>query len=1183
MKSDLGSMTQDIAADIQYDYELNDSANHQNNSNQLLNPTEFINKIRAEQQSGPPPNITKRQLIFDSLQKIISRNFGKLSSRQAVLGETRGTYVFTWGAGYHGQLGRNFERGKKKYTTVPKIIYLNVAIRQISCGGLHTAAVTDAGTVYTWGDARAYQLGYAPHGFTNQPTPALVESLESHVFITQVACGQTHTVALTDKGNIITWGSSKYGQCGHNDRQIVKNPKKVRIDDPSLKFIDISCGDKHTVALSNTGRVWAFGCCQQGQLGLNETPAVDKLKPTPVTIEENGVAVNIVSVVCGSIHTCCVSDTGELWLFGFGEHFIPDENNNFFYKPVKVQFNERIIQVACGQAHILALTANGDVYAWGSGSYGQLGHGVKGDLNQPRLVLVNKNIASIAAGRYHSLALTNAGALYSWGCGENGQLGHHNDENILFPRVIEPNLGTVVGQISCGEHHTAVLTSTPWSKVDGEIGEWLHGENEEYATKITYLRRTNHGLMRKDLQLIEQRMLQLKQQWANDKQQQLQDERDGYRKDIESIETRDSIQADVLNHTLNTYNNHTNNPTDEKQAHDDTHERPDSSSEPLHYNKNKRNTDNQSNIKKSNKLPSVYTRPGSTDSLQPFKTTTTVYQSVGQPSRQSLQSQQSVVSVDGGASEPRAQFLKDSAALVNKMKSIIQKTSESSNVSRLNSTTAQVLSFRKDYDQLKNLSRIKSAELQQIQHSVESYKYQLDHTRNKDKLCDFILNSLHMKLSTVTIKITETEENKKNYALNIAHLKDEELERYYQLEGLRRQQSENDNFCRKLNEIKLHALEEKDKSEQELQLFKHEINQYIQFIQSQIQQFKHVSAIALQRRKKREQEKIDHDMKLNEKIENKINKLYSDINVKYSESQHMVSQLNSVNERLRYFEKRFSQIVSVTGLTDPNEIINKFQLKNTIQNELQHEISNKKTQIQLQQHILDELTNECNVLKNNFIEYKWCDIDTTQDQLYSVQSKYDKSTVQYHSIQQRLALVKESIVTLISILPIELFKSDTMTAEQNAQQLIQQITQQSTDHTIDIVQLFHDKLIELNRIVQAGEVLRLEHERVAAEKKHEKELALQQRVAADLAEKMKILTRRNNNLGINRNNIQYSKDEETSKHHNDNSADNNNNENVDDSNVQRHDDITNEELNKSQINVNDNSVSQDNDDAVAVQ
>jgi alpha-tubulin suppressor-like RCC1 family protein len=93
-------------------------------------------------------------------------------------------------------------------------VHINVPIRQIACGGLHTAAVTDAGKVYTWGDARSHQLGYAPHGFTNQPTPEMVpfKGTINIPFITQVACGQSHTIVLDDRGQLWSWGTSRYGQ-----------------------------------------------------------------------------------------------------------------------------------------------------------------------------------------------------------------------------------------------------------------------------------------------------------------------------------------------------------------------------------------------------------------------------------------------------------------------------------------------------------------------------------------------------------------------------------------------------------------------------------------------------------------------------------------------------------------------------------------------------------------------------------------------------------------------------------------------------------------------------------------------------------------------------------------------------------------------------------------------------------
>lgn len=64
-----------------------------------------------------------------------------------------------------------------------------------------------------------------------------------------------------------------------------------------------------------------------------------------------------------------------------------------------------------------------------------------------------------------------------------------------------------------------------------------------------------------------------------------------------------------------------------------------------------------------------------------------------------------------------------------------------------------------------------------------------------------------MKYNTVTIKISETAENEKNYILNISHLKEEELERHNQLVQLRKQCAENDHFSKKMNELKLQSIE----------------------------------------------------------------------------------------------------------------------------------------------------------------------------------------------------------------------------------------------------------------------------------------------------------------------------------------------------------------------------------------
>lgn len=46
--------------------------------------------------------------------------------------------------------------------------------------------------------------------------PGLITALDSYR-ITQVACGDAHSVAIDDKGTIFTWGDNSFGQLGVDD------------------------------------------------------------------------------------------------------------------------------------------------------------------------------------------------------------------------------------------------------------------------------------------------------------------------------------------------------------------------------------------------------------------------------------------------------------------------------------------------------------------------------------------------------------------------------------------------------------------------------------------------------------------------------------------------------------------------------------------------------------------------------------------------------------------------------------------------------------------------------------------------------------------------------------------------------------------------------------------------------
>jgi alpha-tubulin suppressor-like RCC1 family protein len=420
--------------------------------------------------------------------------------------EDRGTFVYTWGAGYHGQLGRKGARGQKKYATVPLMVELIKATRQVACGGLHTVSLTDKGEVFAWGDGTKGQLGNLDVGYSSLMTPHPVDKLGRQV-IKQISCGQRHTVGVTDQGRMYAWGEGKSGQTGLGSRNMERFPIAVDCEvrpGADSFFTQVACGDKHTVALTRKGFVYTFGCGEHGQLGHGNQ--ADQTKPTLV---EEFVAhgISVYSIATGAVHSVAVSDSGQLFVWGFGEYFYRQGGKNFYYTPQQVEFKGKIVQAACGQGHMLVLTDKGDVWTWGSGEYGQLGHGDTASNRVPRVVLENKFVAQISAGRYHSVALASNGALYTWGCGENGQLGHNSDENELIPRVVEGILSNVVGQVACGEHHTAALTSVPYNSLNAEVAEWLMMEKEEYSEKKKHVVDTRKALTRKDLLAIRQKVL----------------------------------------------------------------------------------------------------------------------------------------------------------------------------------------------------------------------------------------------------------------------------------------------------------------------------------------------------------------------------------------------------------------------------------------------------------------------------------------------------------------------------------------------------------------------------------------------------------------------------------------------------------------------------------------------------
>lgn len=82
----------------------------------------------------------------------------------------------------------------------------------VFAGGWHSLVITDTDKVVGWGLNNWGQLGVPVTGECFY-TPTVIRSL-SGKGITQLACGEHHTLALTSDGTVLSFGRAAYGRLG---------------------------------------------------------------------------------------------------------------------------------------------------------------------------------------------------------------------------------------------------------------------------------------------------------------------------------------------------------------------------------------------------------------------------------------------------------------------------------------------------------------------------------------------------------------------------------------------------------------------------------------------------------------------------------------------------------------------------------------------------------------------------------------------------------------------------------------------------------------------------------------------------------------------------------------------------------------------------------------------------------
>lgn len=78
--------------------------------------------------------------------------------------------------------------------------------------------------VFSWGEGEDGKLGH--NNRLSLDKPRLIEGLKSKR-IRDIACGSSHSAAITSNGELYTWGLGEYGRLGHGDNVTQLKPKLV--------------------------------------------------------------------------------------------------------------------------------------------------------------------------------------------------------------------------------------------------------------------------------------------------------------------------------------------------------------------------------------------------------------------------------------------------------------------------------------------------------------------------------------------------------------------------------------------------------------------------------------------------------------------------------------------------------------------------------------------------------------------------------------------------------------------------------------------------------------------------------------------------------------------------------------------------------------------------------------------
>ncbi|MGI5167243.1 RCC1 domain-containing protein [Spirillospora sp. CA-253888] len=213
--------------------------------------------------------------------------------------------VLAWGANTYGMVGDGTTKNRPLPVPVrgldgaPKL----TGVSRLSIGGQHGMALLRDGRVASWGRNELGQLGSGDR--TGRLTPGLVTgpggkgALDG---VVAISSAEKHNYALRRDGTLVSWGNNTAGQLGDGTLAVRTSPVPVKGAHGSVLrgVTQVYAGEAYGVAILSDGTPVSWGAGGKGQLGSGNR--VPRSRPGTLVMAHGDTPGNALMAGVGERH-----------------------------------------------------------------------------------------------------------------------------------------------------------------------------------------------------------------------------------------------------------------------------------------------------------------------------------------------------------------------------------------------------------------------------------------------------------------------------------------------------------------------------------------------------------------------------------------------------------------------------------------------------------------------------------------------------------------------------------------------------------------------------------------------------------------------------------------------------------------------------------------------------------------